>query len=233
MPKTHKPQTSTTDTRAADIAERVHSYGLVPVVVLHDASDAAPLAAALRDGGLPCAEVTFRTPTAAAAIKIMAEDPDLLLGAGTVLTPWQVEEAVAAGATYIVSPGFSGSVAAACRQLGVPLVPGVATATEIQMGLDAGLDVLKFFPAETSGGVSALKALAAPFGAVRFLPTGGISTTNAMDYLRMDAVLAVGGSWMVAPDLVYAGRFDEVARLTREAVALVDAVRAPASRHAS
>jgi 2-dehydro-3-deoxyphosphogluconate aldolase/(4S)-4-hydroxy-2-oxoglutarate aldolase len=212
------------------LTEQIATAGLVPVVVLKNASDAAPLAGALTAGGLPCAEVTFRTAAAVEAIKIMAEDPELLLGAGTVLTPQQVEQAVAAGAKYVVSPGFSPIVAAACRDLGVPLVPGVATATEIQMALDAGIDVVKFFPAETSGGVPALKALAAPFGSVRFLPTGGISTTNAGDYLRLPPVLAVGGSWMVALDLITAGRFDEISRLTREAVDLVSAVRgAPAN----
>ena len=207
------------------VVEHITAAGLVPVVVLENASHAAPLAAALTAGGLPCAEVTFRTAAAVEAIKIMAEDPDLLLGAGTVLTPHQVEQAVSAGARYVVSPGFSPIVAAACRDLDIPIVPGVATATEIQMALDAGIDVLKFFPAETSGGVPALKALAAPFGSVRFLPTGGVSTTNAGDYLRLPSVLAVGGSWMVAPNLISAGRFEDVTRLTREAVDLVSTVR--------
>lgn len=196
---------------------------ILPVVVLEDAGAAAPLAAALTAGGLHSVEVTFRTDAAAAAIQTMSEQPDLLVGAGTVLTPAQVDRAVAAGARFVVSPGFGPRVVAHCQELGVPVFPGVASATEIQMALDAGLDTIKFFPAEQLGGLPMIKALAAPFRAVRFIPTGGVNTGNLADYLAHPAVLAVGGTWMVAPALLAAGRWDEVTRLTAAAVAAATA----------
>jgi 2-dehydro-3-deoxyphosphogluconate aldolase/(4S)-4-hydroxy-2-oxoglutarate aldolase len=191
---------------------------IVPVVVLEDAGGAAPLAAALLDGGLRCAEVTFRTAAAADAIRVMAERAELFVGAGTVLTPAQVDQAVAAGARFIVSPGFGPAVVKHCQELGVPVYPGVATATEIQMALDAGIETVKFFPAEQLGGVPMLKALAAPFRSVRFIPTGGVSTANVASYLAVPAVVAVGGTWMVAPDLLAAGDWAEVTRRTRAAL---------------
>jgi 2-dehydro-3-deoxyphosphogluconate aldolase/(4S)-4-hydroxy-2-oxoglutarate aldolase len=156
----------------------------------------------------------------------MAEDPRLLVGAGTVIRPEQVERVVAAGARFVVTPGFSASVVAACREVGVPVIPGVATATEVVMGLDAGLDVLKFFPAEAAGGLNALAALSAPFGGTRFIPTGGISLDNAGSYLRHPSVLAVGGSWMVAPALLSAGDFPGIEQRTREAVLRVASLTA-------
>lgn len=189
------------------------------MVVLDDAAAAAPLAAALTAGGLHSVEVTFRTSAAADAIRAMAERPDLLVGAGTVLTPAQVDQAVEAGARFVVSPGFGPAVVRHCQELGIPVFPGAATATEIQLALDAGLDTVKFFPAEQLGGLAMIKALAAPFRAVRFIPTGGINTGNLPDYLAHPAVLAVGGTWMVAPALLAAGRWDEVTRLTAAAVA--------------
>lgn len=189
------------------------------MVVLEDAAAAAPLAAALTAGGLHSVEVTFRTDAAADAIRAMAERPDLLVGAGTVLTPAQVDRAVAAGARFVVSPGFGPAVVRHCQELGLPVFPGAATATEIQLALDAGLDTVKFFPAEQLGGLAMIKALAAPFRSVRFIPTGGVNTTNLPDYLGHPAVLAVGGTWMVAPALLAAGRWDEVTRLTAAAVA--------------
>lgn len=191
---------------------------LLPVVVLQDAADAEPLAAALAEGGLGSVEVTFRTDAAAEAIRIMAENPDLLVGAGTVVTPAQVDAAVAAGAKFVVSPGFSPKVVGYCQSLGLPVYPGAATATEIQMALDAGLEIVKFFPAEQLGGAKMIKALAAPFRSVRFIPTGGVNTANLPDYLALPAVFAVGGTWMVAPDLIAAGKWDEVTRLTALAV---------------
>lgn len=193
------------------------------MVVLDRAQDAAPLGRALLAGGLPCAEVTFRTPAAAEAIRELAADPRLLVGAGTVVRADQVDIAVAAGAAFVVSPGFSLAVVRRCQQVGVPVLPGVATPSEVMMALDAGLAAVKFFPAEANGGVSALKALSAPFGGMRFVPTGGITAGNLSAYLAVSSVLAVGGSWMVAPALIAAGDFDEVARLTSEAVALVGA----------
>lgn len=201
-----------------DVTEYFARTRLVPVVVLNDAAGAGPLADALVAGGLRTAEVTFRTDAAAAAIERMAEHPEMLVGAGTVVTPQQADEAVAAGARYIVSPGFSPRVVTHCLQLGIPVFPGVATATEIQMALDAGLDTVKFFPAGQLGGPASVKALAAPFRNVKFVPTGGVTTENLADYLAIKAVLAVGGTWMVAPDLLEAGDWAEVTKRTAAAV---------------
>jgi len=191
---------------------------LLPVLVVHDPKDARPLSQALKAGGLPCAEVTFRTESAAEVIRVMAEDPDIAVGAGTVLTPGQVETAVRAGARYVVTPGFSAEVVRACQEMGVPVFPGVVTPTELQMALDAGLRTVKFFPAQAMGGVPTLKALAAPFPMVRFVPTGGISEANVADYLALPAVFAIGGSWMATPELIRQGRFEEITRLSRSAV---------------
>ncbi|MFG2009611.1 bifunctional 4-hydroxy-2-oxoglutarate aldolase/2-dehydro-3-deoxy-phosphogluconate aldolase [Micromonospora sp. NPDC048868] len=206
------------DEQRPAVVAAVGAARILPVVVLDDARDAAPLAEALARGGLPCAEVTFRTDAAAESIRVMSERGDLLVGAGTVLTPAQVDRAVEAGARFVVTPGFSPAVVRRCQEAGVPVFPGVATGTEIQMALDAGLDTVKFFPAEQLGGVAMIKALAAPYRSVRFIPTGGVNTANLSDYLALPAVLAVGGTWMVAPDLIAAGRWDEVAARTAAAV---------------
>lgn len=195
---------------------------IVPVVVLADSAGAEPLAGALVAGGLHCVEVTFRTDAAADVIRAMAARPELVVGAGTVLTAEQAEQAVVAGARFVVSPGFGPAVVRRCQELGVPVFPGIATATEIQMALDAGLHTVKFFPAEQLGGVGMVKALSAPFRTVRFIPTGGVDTGNLADYLAVPSVLAVGGTWMVAPDLLAAGDWAEV---TRRCVAAVAAVR--------
>ncbi|PKQ31944.1 MAG: keto-deoxy-phosphogluconate aldolase [Actinobacteria bacterium HGW-Actinobacteria-2] len=197
---------------------------IVPVVVLDEVEAADPLAAALVAGGLPVAEVTFRTPAAADAIRVMAERGDIMVGAGTVLSARQVDDAVAAGASFVVSPGFSAAVVDRCAELGVPVLPGAVTATEIQAALEAGLSVVKFFPAATSGGPAAIRALAAPFPGLRFVPTGGVAADNLADYLAIPAVVAVGGSWMVARSLISAGAFVEVSRLAREAVELAAAL---------
>jgi 2-dehydro-3-deoxyphosphogluconate aldolase/(4S)-4-hydroxy-2-oxoglutarate aldolase len=191
---------------------------ILPVVVLDDAAKAEPLRAALVNGGLRCAEITFRTGAAAESIKIMAADPDMLVGAGTVLTPEQVDRAVEAGARFVVSPGFGPNVVRRCQELGVPVFPGIATATEIQMALEVGVTTVKFFPAEQLGGVAMVKALAAPFRDVRFIPTGGVTTANLSGYLAEPAVLAVGGTWMVASGLLAAGDWAEVTRRTLAAV---------------
>ncbi|ASN53699.1 bifunctional 4-hydroxy-2-oxoglutarate aldolase/2-dehydro-3-deoxy-phosphogluconate aldolase [Sinomonas sp. R1AF57] len=193
---------------------------LVPVVVLDDARDAAPLAAALVAGGLPVAEVTFRTPAAADSIRAMADRGDMVVGAGTVLTSQQVDRAVEAGASYVVSPGLSRAVVERCHDHGVLALPGAVTATEIQAALELGLTTVKFFPAGTSGGAPAIAALAAPFGDLSFVPTGGIGPKNLHDYLAIPAVAAVGGSWMVPRDRVQAGDFAQITRRTSEAVAL-------------
>ena len=205
----------------AAILDRLAAIRLMPVVVIDRAEDAGPLARALKAGGLPCAEVTFRTAAAEAAIKAIAEDGDICLGAGTILRPDQVDRAVAAGATYIVSPGFNAKVVRRCRELGVPAFPGVATPTEIQMALDEGVEVVKFFPAESIGGIKVLKAIAAPFSMMRFIPTGGIGLAQLPDYLAFKPVLAVGGSYMVAPELLKTGNWAEVTRLSAAAVSAV------------
>ncbi|MGV8845933.1 bifunctional 4-hydroxy-2-oxoglutarate aldolase/2-dehydro-3-deoxy-phosphogluconate aldolase [Tessaracoccus sp.] len=206
-----------------DVLAALAEARLVPVVVLDDAADAAPLAAALVAGGLPVAEVTFRTGAAEESIRVMSARGDILVGAGTVLTSAQVDAAVAAGAKYIVSPGLSRAVVERCQEHGVLALPGAVTATEIQAALELGLTTVKFFPAGTSGGAPAIAALAAPFGSLRFVPTGGIGPANLHEYLAIPAVLAVGGSWMVPRDAVRAGKFSEITRVTEQAVALLNA----------
>jgi len=205
----------------SDILERLAAHRLVPVVVLDDAAHADALAQALVDGGLPVAEVTFRTAAAADAIRAIAARGDVLVGAGTVLTPQQVDTAVAAGAAYVVSPGTSRAVIERCQEHGVLALPGAVTATEVQAALELGLSTVKFFPAGTSGGAKAVAALAAPFGGVGFVPTGGIGPSNLAEYLALPSVRAVGGSWMVPRDLVRGGDFGAVRDLTAEAVSLV------------
>lgn len=205
--------------RSSDIVRLLAADRLLPVVILPDASAAEPLAAALTAGGLRSIEVTLRTPAALDAIKRLAASSDLLVGAGTVLNPEQAERAVEAGARYVVCPGFSAAVVRRCQELGVPVFPGVATPTEIQMALEAGLGAVKFFPAEQLGGAPMVKALSAPFPGVRFVPTGGVTTANLAAYLAVPAVLAVGGTWMVAADLLAAGDYAEITRRTAAAVA--------------
>ena len=205
---------------ADDVLKAIEARRLVPAITIEDPAAAGPLAAALVAGGLHCAEVTFRTAAAEAAMAAMAQDTRLLVGAGTVVRPEQVDRAVAAGGRFVVSPGFDAAVVRRCRELGVPAIPGVATATEIQAALAEGVDVVKFFPAELLGGVKMINALAGPFPTVRFIPTGGIAAANLAPYLAHRSVLAVGGSWMVAPRLIAAGDWAEITRLTAEAVAL-------------
>jgi 2-dehydro-3-deoxyphosphogluconate aldolase/(4S)-4-hydroxy-2-oxoglutarate aldolase len=201
-----------------DTEQTIAANRILPVVVIDDAATAEPLAEALIGGGLPCAEITFRTAAAADAIKAMAARGDIAVGAGTVLTPEQADRAVDAGATFVVSPGFGPAVVRRCQELGVPVYPGAATATEIQMALDAGLGTVKFFPAEQLGGAAMVKALAAPFRQVKFIPTGGVTTGNLDRYLALPSVLAVGGTWMVAADLLKNRDWAEVTRRTRAAV---------------
>jgi 2-dehydro-3-deoxyphosphogluconate aldolase/(4S)-4-hydroxy-2-oxoglutarate aldolase len=199
------------------VVDTIYHTAVLPVVVMDAPSGAAPLRQALVAGGLNCAEVTLRTPDAESCIRRMAEDPDFLVGVGTVVAPEQVERAVDAGASFIVSPGFSARVVQRAQELGVPIFPGVATATEIQQALDAGLDIVKFFPAQQLGGPAMLRALAAPFPNIRFIPTGGISAESLPRYIEVPAVLAVGGSWIVAPSLIRENNWAEITRLTDEA----------------
>jgi 2-dehydro-3-deoxyphosphogluconate aldolase/(4S)-4-hydroxy-2-oxoglutarate aldolase len=202
-----------------DVLGRVQAFGIVPVIVIDDAADAVPLAAALSGGGLACAEVTFRTAAAAEAIRKIADAfPGMLLGAGTVLTPQQVRDAAAAGARFVVAPGFNARVVDTCLESGLPVFPGVCTPTEIEMGLERGLDVLKFFPAEPMGGLSYLKAIAAPYGNVRFIPTGGIDLSNLVAYLSFDRVVACGGSWMATAASIRAKQFERIRAETTKAV---------------
>jgi 2-dehydro-3-deoxyphosphogluconate aldolase/(4S)-4-hydroxy-2-oxoglutarate aldolase len=203
-----------------DILSMLSAARLLPVVVLDDASAADALAGALVDGGLPVAEVTFRTAAAQDSIRVMAERGDVLVGAGTVVSVAQVDQAVAAGARFVVSPGLSRAVVERCQELGVLAVPGVVTATEIQAALELGLTTVKFFPAGTSGGAAAIAALAAPFGGIRFVPTGGVGPANLHEYLALPSVTAVGGSWMVPRDRVASGDFAGITQLTAAAVAL-------------
>jgi 2-dehydro-3-deoxyphosphogluconate aldolase/(4S)-4-hydroxy-2-oxoglutarate aldolase len=207
---------------------RIHDIGIVPVIVIDDPDLARPLGDALAEGGLPCAEVTFRTARAAEALKLMAQDSRLVVGAGTVLTVEQVDAAITAGATYIVTPGYSRDVVHACQDRGVPVIPGVATPTEIQMALADGITLVKFFPAEAIGGTTALSAMAAPFPMLRFIPTGGISPANLEGYLALPSVAAVGGSWMASASLVSGRQWADVSRLAGEAVAAAARCRPPA-----
>ena len=210
----------------SEMLKKIESFGVVPVVVLNDAKDAAPLAKALCEGGLPCAEVTFRTEAAEESIRIMAtEFPEMVIGAGTVLTIDQVDRAVGAGAKFIVSPGFDPEIVDYCISKNIPVLPGCITPSEVTQAVKRGLEVVKFFPAEQFGGVATLKALAAPFTSVRFMPTGGISAKNLADYLGFKKIIACGGSWMVKGDMVEAGEFDKIKEMTAEAVALVKEIR--------
>ncbi|WP_432502002.1 bifunctional 4-hydroxy-2-oxoglutarate aldolase/2-dehydro-3-deoxy-phosphogluconate aldolase [Kineococcus arenarius] len=203
-----------------DVLTALANHRVVPVVVLDDAAHADPLAAALVAGGLPVAEITFRTPAAEESIRRVAARGDVLVGAGTVLTPAQVDRAVAAGAAYVVSPGLSRAVVERCAEHGVPVLPGAVTATEVQAALELGVGTVKFFPAGTSGGPAAVRALSAPFPDVRFVPTGGVGPANLHEWLALPAVTAVGGSWMVPRERIAAGDLAAVRALTAEAVAL-------------
>lgn len=202
-----------------EVLERFQKLGIIPVVKIDNAKDAAPLAKALCEGGLPVAEVTFRTDAAEEAIRLMVKEcPDMFVGAGTVLTTEQVDRAVAAGAKFIVSPGLNPKVVKYCIEKGVPITPGTSSPTDIEQALELGLEAVKFFPAEASGGLAKIKAMAAPYVNMKFMPTGGINQKNLTSYLDFPKILACGGSWMVSDALINAGQFDEIKRLTREAV---------------
>ncbi len=202
-----------------EVLQKIQKIGIVPVVVLDDAKDAEPLAKALCEGGLPCAEVTFRTAAAEESIKIMTDKyPEMLVGAGTVLTTEQVDRAVNAGAKFIVSPGLNPKVVKYCVDKGIPVTPGTSNPSDVEQAIELGLDVVKFFPAEAAGGLNMIKSMAGPYVNMKFMPTGGISAKNLREYLDFPKILACGGSWMVKGDLVKAGDFDKIRDLTREAV---------------
>ncbi|MBQ9326057.1 MAG: bifunctional 4-hydroxy-2-oxoglutarate aldolase/2-dehydro-3-deoxy-phosphogluconate aldolase [Clostridia bacterium] len=209
-----------------EMMNQLKSIGIIPVVVLNNADDALPLAERLVKGGLPCAEVTFRTDAAEESIRRIAKAfPEMIVGAGTVLTCEQADRAIDAGAKFVVSPGFNPKVTEYVLKKGVPMTPGVCTPTEIEAALQFGLDVLKFFPAEPSGGLKMIKALAAPYVGLNFMPTGGINADNVRDYLKYDRIVACGGSWMVSGALVKEGKFDEIEKMVREAAAIVKEIR--------
>ena len=201
------------------INEQFKEYGVVPVVVLNDAKDALPLAKALVEGGLACAEVTFRTDAAEESIRLMSEAyPEMLVGAGTVLTIDQVNRAVKAGAKFIVSPGFDPEIVDYCLENNIPVLPGCITPSEVAQAVKRGLKVVKFFPAEQAGGIAKIKAMAAPYVNMKFMPTGGVNAKNLTSYLDFPKIIACGGSWMVPGDLINAGEWDKIEQLTREAV---------------
>lgn len=209
----------------SEILKQIGAMGIVPIVVIDNAKDAKPLGEALMAGGLPCIEITLRTPAAAEAIKAVSQIPGMLVGAGTVLTVENVDRALECGAKFIVTPGFNPKVVDYCMKRNVPITPGVATPTEIEMVLDHGLTVVKFFPAESIGGAKALKAISAPYGMVKFLPTGGITEVLLPEYLKLPCVMACGGSWMVAREQIAKGEFATITELAKAAVKLAASVR--------
>jgi len=203
------------------ILQQIEALKIIPMVNLDDATDALPLAEALAEGGLPCVEITFRTAAAEAAIRAVSATDHILLGAGTVLTEQHARRAIDGGAKFIVTPGFAPKVVELCLQNDVPVFPGASTPTDLQMALDYGLEVVKFFPAEPAGGLKTLAAISAPYHMMRFIPTGGIDTDNLKAYLDFPKVVACGGSWLAKPDLIRAGKFAEItgiARAARQAV---------------
>jgi len=201
------------------VLERLEKIGIVPVIKIDDVEKAVPLARALAAGGIPCAEVTFRTAQGAEAIKrITGEVPEVLVGAGTVLTPAQVDQAIDSGAQFIVSPGLNPKTVAYCIQRGIPVTPGCSSPSDVEQALELGLDVVKFFPAEQAGGLDYIKAISAPYPNLKFMPTGGINAGNITRYIAFEKILACGGSWMVGADLINAGDFDRITALSREAV---------------
>ena len=209
----------------SDILKQIGAMKIVPVVVLDHAKDARPLGEALLAGGLGCMEITFRTAAAPEAIAAASQIPGMLVGAGTVLNVDNVNRAMDCGAKFIVSPGLNPKVVAYCVSKNIPITPGVATPTEIEMAMDHGLTVAKFFPADALGGVKTLKAISAPYGMMKFMPTGGITEANLAEYLKLPCVLACGGSWMVAKELVGKGEFAKITELTRAAMTLANAAR--------
>ncbi|MFN1515092.1 bifunctional 4-hydroxy-2-oxoglutarate aldolase/2-dehydro-3-deoxy-phosphogluconate aldolase [Vibrio owensii] len=207
----------------SSIKEQLKALKVIPVIAIDKAEDIIPLGKVLAENGLPAAEITFRSAAAAEAIRLLREtQPDMLIGAGTVLNREQAIAAKEAGATFIVSPGFNPNTVKACQEIGIDIVPGVNNPSTVEAALEMGLTTLKFFPAEASGGLNMVKSLLAPYTDIELMPTGGINPTNIKDYLAIPRVLACGGTWMVDKKLIEAGNWEELARLTREAVALVN-----------
>ena len=202
-----------------EMIKELYSIGLIPVIKIENPDDAVPLAKALIDGGLPAAEITFRTACAAEAIKNITEAyPEMLVGAGTVLTTEQVDAAIAAGSKFIVSPGLNPKVVSYCLSKGVPMLPGCSNPSDVEAAIELGLTTVKFFPAEAVGGLKMLKAMAAPYGQLTFMPTGGINADNLLEYLKFNKIVACGGSFMVKDELVKEKKWDEITALTKDAV---------------
>lgn len=202
-----------------EVLQRVYETGIIPVIALEDAAQAVPLAKALAAGGIPAAEVTFRTAAGEEAIRQIAQNcPEVLVGAGTVLNEEQCDRAIAAGARFIVSPGYNEALVAHCQKKGIPVLPGCVNASDMTRAVNAGLEIVKFFPAEQSGGLGFIKALAPVFPKLRFMPTGGVNTKNMMDYLGYDRIIACGGTWMVKKELIEGGCWEEITRICKEAV---------------
>ncbi|EIO4094609.1 bifunctional 4-hydroxy-2-oxoglutarate aldolase/2-dehydro-3-deoxy-phosphogluconate aldolase [Vibrio parahaemolyticus] len=207
----------------SSIKEQLKALKVIPVIAIDKAEDIIPLGKVLAENGLPAAEITFRSAAAAEAIRLLREtQPDMLIGAGTVLNREQAIAAKEAGATFIVSPGFNPNTVKACQEIGIDIVPGVNNPSTVEAALEMGLTTLKFFPAEASGGINMVKSLLAPYTDIELMPTGGINPANIKDFLAIPRVLACGGTWMVDKKLIEAGNWEELARLTREAVALVN-----------
>ncbi len=205
-----------------DVYKRIKELKLIPVAVISNVDDAVPLGKALIEAGLPIIEVTFRTEAAAESIKrLTIELPDILVGAGTVLKVDQVKDAIKRGAKFIVTPGFNPKIVDYCVNNKIPIIPGVNTPTIVEWALDKGLKIVKFFPANLSGGIMMLKSLAGPYPEMRFVPTGGININSLIDYLKLSNVLACGGSWIVKEDLISTGQFEEIKKLTQTAISLI------------
>ena len=208
------------------VLEEFSKIGIIPVIALDHVEDAAPLAKALCDGGLPCAEVTFRTAAAEESIRIMSEQfPEMLVGAGTVLTTEQVDRAVNAGAKFIVSPGLNPKVVKYCVDKGIPVTPGCSNPSDVEVAIELGLEVVKFFPAEAAGGLNMIKSMAAPYTKMKFMPTGGINAKNLTNYLDFKKIIACGGSWMVNKDMIAAKDWAGITALTKEAVATTESAK--------
>jgi 2-dehydro-3-deoxyphosphogluconate aldolase/(4S)-4-hydroxy-2-oxoglutarate aldolase len=209
----------------SEVLDKLSRLRIIPVITIDDAADANPMGDALAAGGLPVAEITFRTAAAADAIRTLSRRTDILLGAGTVLNVDTVKRAVDCGAKFMVSPGFNPKVVSYCVENKIAITPGTSSPTDVEMALDHGLSVVKFFPAEAIGGLKLLKAIAAPYGMMKFIPTGGITLENLAQYLAFPKVLACGGSWMVTKELLAARQFDQITQITRRAVELADQIR--------
>lgn len=203
-----------------DVLKKLSAIGIVPVIKIDDVEKAVPLAKALVAGGIPCAEVTFRTDEAEEAIKRMAaEVPEMLVGAGTILTPEQADKAIAAGSKFLVSPGLNPKVVKHCIDKGYLITPGTSNPSDVEVAIELGLDVVKFFPAEAAGGIKMIKSMAAPYTKMKFMPTGGINADNLNSYLSFNKIICCGGSWMVKDDLIQNGEFDKITQLCKDAVA--------------